>query len=66
MKGDKIKNQSEWQQLSELIEKHQYEFVYAKHHSYTKWMMEEAQKRMLKTAVHLGNTECEGDFESEH
>lgn len=66
VKGDKIKNQSEWQQLSELIEKHQYEFVYAKHHSYTKWMMEEAQKRMLKTAVHLGNAECEGDFENEH
>lgn len=66
VKGENIKNQSEWQQLSEQLEKHQYEFVYAKHHSYTKWMMEEAQKRMSKAAFHLGNTECEGDFENEH
>lgn len=66
VKGENIKNQSEWQQLTELLEKHQYEFVYAKHHTYSKWMMEEAQKRMSKTQVHLGNAKCEGDSTDEH
>ena len=66
VKGEPIKNQKEWQQLAELLEKHQFEFVQEKRHSYSKWMMEEAQKRTSKMAVHLENTKCEGDFRDEH
>lgn len=56
-KGEDIKNQDEWQQISKLKKRHNVTFIQIKRHSYSMWMMEEAKKRLKIVDNYVENTE---------
>lgn len=56
-RGEDIKNQTEWQQISKLGKKHNVTFVRIKRHPYSLWMMEEAKKRLKIVENYVKNTE---------
>ena len=56
-KGEDIKNQDEWQQISKLKKRHSVTFIQIKRHSYSMWMMEEAKKRLKIVDNYVENTE---------
>lgn len=66
VKGEPIKNQKEWQQLTEQLKRHTFKFIHTKRNPYSSWMMEEAKKRVDKMAVNVEKSKCEGDFVDEH
>lgn len=45
VKGEAIKNQAEWQMVSELADKHEVVFICEKKNAYTIWMLNEAKRR---------------------
>ena len=43
-RGERVKNQEEWQEIEQLLEQHSFEFVVAPWNCYYPWMKEEAEK----------------------
>lgn len=57
VKGEPIKNQSEWRLASELADKHEVAFACEKKNAYTIWMLEEAKKRFETADKMVENVE---------
>lgn len=64
VKGEPIKNQEQWQQLADLIERHSVTFERKNRHTYSAWINEEI-KRRIETEKNVEKTECEGVSENE-
>lgn len=56
-KGKPVANRAEWEEMAELLNAHEFEFV-AGPHAYSEWMRREIKKEE-KTAPHPVNTEWE-------
>ena len=44
-KGEPVANMEEWQELANLLNEHEFQFLVGQHHSYSTWMQGELEKK---------------------